>query len=206
MEYSMLVLKSRSYCSCSVDRNAVSATMEVRPYWVPFFHLSSAFDQRKVRRFLLAFSWIAGLICGIGLCHAAGPSFVSWMRGVCECPVSIGRLTAFTILPFLLSALAVYTSHPGLLFGLAFARAASLSFVCSAVSLGWGSSGWLVRWLLCFGGLLTAPVLYGYWLRHIGRHRPFSLWETVLLLSAAGILGSCHYFTIAPLLARVIHS
>ena len=202
----MLVLKSRSYCSCFVDRGDVSATMEVRSHLVPFFHLSSAFDQRKVCRFLLAFSWIAGLISGIGLCHAAGPSFVSWMRGVCEYPVSIGRLTAFTVLPFLLSALAVFASHPGLLFGIAFARGVSLSFVCAAVTLCWGNAGWLARWLLCFSGLLSAPILYGYWLRHIGRRRPCSFWETALLFSSAGIVGSCHYFVIAPLLARVIHS
>lgn len=202
----MLVLKSRSHCSCSVGRSDISATMEVRPHLVLFLRLSSAFDQRKVCRFLLAFSWIAGLIGGIGLCHTAGPSFVSWMRGVCECPVSIGRLTAFTALPFLLSALAVFASRPGLLFGLAFIRGVSLSFVCAAVSLGWGIAGWLARWLLCFGSLLSAPILYGYWLRHVGRYRPFSFLETALLISAAGIFGSCHYFVIAPLLARVIHS
>lgn len=202
----MFVLKSGSYCSCFVDRDEVSATMEDRSHLVSFFHLSSAFDQRKVCRFLLAFSWIAGLICGIGLCHAAGPSFVSWMRGVWECPVSIGRLTAFTILPFLLSALAVFASCPGLIHGLAFVRSVSLSFVCAAVSLSWGSAGWLARWLLCFSGLLSAPLLYGYWLRHIGGHRPFSFGETELLFSAAGVLGSFDYFVIASLLARVIHS
>lgn len=202
----MLVLKSRSYCASSVDRNDVSATMEIRSHLVPFFHLSSAFIQRKVCRFLLAFCWIAGLIGGIGLCHAAGPSFVSWMRGVCDRPVSIGRLIAITLLPFLLSALAVFASHPRLLFGIAFVRGVSLSFVCAAVSLSWGSAGWLARWLLCFGSLVSAPILYGCWLRHLSGHRSFSFWEVALLFSAAGSIGSCHYFFIAPLLARVIHS
>lgn len=202
----MLVLKSRSYCASSPDRDDVSATMKVRSHLVPFFHLSSASDQRKVCRFLLAFCWISGLICGIGLCYAAGPCFVSWMRGVCAVPVSIGRLIAITLLPFLLSALAVFASHPRLLFGIAFVRGFSLSFVCAAISLSWGSAGWLARWLLCFGSLLSAPILYGCWLRHLSGHRTFSFWEAALLLSAAGSIGSCHYFFIAPLLARVIHS
>ena len=202
----MLVSKSRSYSACSLDRLDVSATMGIRSYLVSFFHLSSAFLQRKGCRLLLAFCWIFGLIGGMGLCRAADPSFLSRMRGVCFCPVSISRLIAFTLLPFLFSALAVFASHPRLLFGIAFVRGVSLSFVCAAISLSWGSAGWLARWLLCFGSLLSAPILYGCWLRHLSGHRSFSFWEAALLFSAAGGIGSCHYFFIAPLLARVIHS
>ena len=202
----MLVSKSRSYSACSLDRLDVSATMGIRSYLVSFFHLSSAFLQRKGCRLLLAFCWIFGLIGGMGLCRAADPSFLSRMRGVCFCPVSISRLIAFTLLPFLFSALAVFASHPGFLCGIAFVRGFVLSFVTMVISLSWGSAGWLARWLLCFGSLLSAPLLYGYWLHHIGRHQPFSLWKTALFFTAAGILGSCHSFIFVPFLARVIHS
>lgn len=202
----MLVFKSRTYCARSVDRRDVSATIEMRPGVVSCFYIFSAFFQRKGYRFLLAFCWIGGLICGMGLCRAAGPTFSSWMRRACDCPVSIGRLSAITLLPFLLSAAAVYASRPGLLYGITFCKGCALSFAATAVHIGWGNAGWLARWLLCFGSLLTAPLLYGYWLRHISGRRPFSFWETALLFSAAGIIGSFHFFVIAPLLARVIHS
>lgn len=201
----MLVLKSRSYCARSVDTGDVSATMGIGSRLAPFFHMFSASLQRKGCRFLLAFCWISGLVSGIGLCRAAGPSFVSWMRGVCQCPVSIGRQCALTMLPFLLSATAVFASRPGLLYSIAFGKGCLLSFVAAAVQSGWGSAGWLARWLICFGSLLSAPVLYGYWLRHIGRRRNFSLWKTALLFAVAGGIGSIHFFIIAPL-AHVIHS
>lgn len=201
----MLVLNSRSNHDCSSDHPAISATRQIRSGLISFFHLSMSFVRRKGCRFLLAFCWIAGLIGGIGLCHRAGPSLVSWMRGVWDRPVSIGRLFAITELPFLLSALAVYASHPRLLYGLAFARGLTLSFVAVAVQLSWGQAGWLARWLLCFGSFCSAPVLYGYWLRHIGRRRAFSFWEAALLVSFAGAIGSIHFFIIAPLLARLIH-
>lgn len=201
----MLVLNSRSNSDRSLDRPAISAIKKIRSCLIAFFHLSLAFARRKGCRFLLAFCWSAGLIGGIGLCHRAGPSLVSWMRGVCDCPMSICRLLAVTLLPFLFSALAVYASHPALLYPFAFVRGLCLSFVAVAVQIGWAEAGWLARWLICFGGLGSAPLLYGYWLRHIGGHRAFSFWETALLFSAAGTVGSIQFFIIGPLLARVIH-
>lgn len=201
----MLVFDSGSDYAHSVDRYAISTTRKNRSLLVSFFHLSLAFVRRKGYRFLLAFCWTCGLIGGIGFCHKAGPSLVSWMRGVCSCSVSIGRLFAITLLPFLLSALAVFASCSASLYSFAFVRGFLLAFVALAVQLGWGEAGWLARWLLCFGSLGGAPVLYGYWLRHIGRCREFSFWEAALLICAAGCIGSIHFFVIVPLLARVIH-
>ena len=162
--------------------------------------------RRKGCRLLLAFSWLAGLLCGLASYIFAGDSLDSLMRGAVFGSVSISGLLSVTILPFLFSAFAVYVRKPRLLHIAAFGKAFALSFVCLGIMHACGSAGWLVRWLLCFSSCAFAPVLYLYWLRHISGSRRFSFGEAALVFSAAVLIGSVDFTIVAPFLARLIYS
>lgn len=127
------------------------------------------------------------------------------MRSGLLCPVSIRSVLCTTFLPFLLSAVAVYGCCPALLFALAFLKGFSTGFVGLAIQQAFLPGGWLVRWLLCFSGLHSLPVLYGLWLRSLSRREQISFSTVLWLMCLAGILGSISYFMIAPLAAHVIH-
>ena len=73
-----------------------------------------------------------------------------------------------TVLPLLVSGFAVYAKCPLLLIPTAFWKAFSFSYVAMGVICAWGSAGWLVGGLTLFGSFCTLPVLWWYWLRHIG--------------------------------------
>lgn len=205
MEYSMVVLKSRSYVAHPSPEADVSTTGKGSVGMAQFFHPHPPGFSRKACRSVLAFCWLGGLAFGVALSFRAGflPSY--WMRRAVLAPVSIRRLLCVTGLPFFLSAFAVYACHPLWLWALAFGKGTLLSFVGLAVYSGWGSAGWLVRLLICFGGVAGAPLLYGYWLRHMDLCRGFSFAEAAWLLAAAGVIGSIQYFVIVPFLARLIH-
>lgn len=204
MEYSMFVFKSRFSNDRGFSSSGFSATKESRSLTY-FLDAPSESLLRRARRFLLASFWLIGLIAGTVFSFLTGELFDSQMLGAVWCAVSIVGLLYVTLLPFLLSALAVFLSQTWALYVLAFGKAFLVGVVGLCIQSAC-SGGWLLRWLLCFGSLAGLPALYWYWLNHIGTPRAFSFPQTALTVSLAGILGSIDYFIIAPLLARLIHS
>lgn len=93
-----------------------------------------------------------------------------------------------------------------MLYGLAFAKAFAVSYVGIGICFAWGEAGWLVRWLLMFSSIHDAPLLYGFWLRHVGQRGRLSFCEAAWLASAVAFWGSIDSFIIAPMLARLIYS
>ena len=206
MEYSMLVSKSRYLCARVFGRFADSATKVRKAPSAQVFSPDSSSFRRKAGRLLLAFSWIGGLLCGIWFISAAGIPLFSWMRDGILAPVSIRRMLCVTLLPFLLSAIAVCASGSALLYALAFFKAFSMACVDVAIQALWGEAGWLMRWLFSFTSLHSAPLLYGFLLSHVGREDGLPFWEAAWLFSAVSLLGSIDFFIIAPMLARLIYS
>lgn len=202
----MVVFKSRNSCAHLSGSGSVSATRVLASSSAQIFRFPSGSFRRKVGRSFLACCWIGGLICGICFCLNAGMSLFSWMRDGLLGPVSIRPMLCVTLLPFFLAAVAVFASGSGLLFGLAFAKGFSMACVGLAVQLLWADGGLLMRWLLLFASIHTAPLLYGFCLRHVGRDCPPSFAEIAWLLTAGCSLGSIDYFIIVPFLARLIHS
>lgn len=202
----MLVSKSRSLCardSCPFD---VSTTKAASARMTQFFSPPSARFRRKVGRFFLAFCWVGGLMCGMWFCSAAGMPLLLRMHPGFPGPVSIRCMLCTTLLPFLLCAIAVCGSCSAFLYVLAFAKGFSIACVGLAIQAGWGEAGWLMRWLLTFSSLLSAPLLYGFLLRHVGRSGGLTFSRAAWLFSAAAVLASAHSFIIAPMLVRLIYS
>ena len=170
--------------------------------WFPFSDLP--YRRRKGGCFLLAFCWIAGLVCGIWVCLSAGSSFSSWMRSTVYGSVSIVSLHFVTILPFLLSAFAFFISSPALLLAICFCKAFFLSFISLGVYQAFGSAGWLIRHLLLFSDCMSAPLLYWYWRHHLLSNDSFCVWKSACVLALSILIGSINYCIISPFLASLI--
>ena len=169
-----------------------------------FLHLKLPFLSRRGPRMVLALSWFLGLLMGAVVSAAASESLVPLMRAAAAGCVSIDRLLTAILLPFLLSALAVYLQEPWLLLLIAFGKAFLVSFLGFGLMAAYGSAGWLLRWLLMFGDCCSLPLLFWYWLRHISGLRKFTIAGTAPVLLVAVAIGSFDYCIVSPFLTAVI--
>ena len=161
---------------------------------------------RKYGPLFLALSWFVGMLLGISAALTASEFLVPMMRESVKCSASIPGLLAATLLPFLLSAYAVSLSEPWLLLIISALKAFGFSFCASGVSLAFGQSSWLVRFLFLFSDHCLIPVLYLYLLRHIRGHTELKAWEFPVCIGSALLVGTIDYCLIAPFLVTLIES
>lgn len=166
-----------------------------------FFH-DSPYWRRKASRSYLAFSWLAGLVCGCLAWLWAEDSAIPLMRSVLFAPVSIVGTLCVPVIPILISAYAVFLSNFVLLLLTCFGKAFLVSFTALGISRMYTSAGWLMQMLLLFSSWTSLPILYWFWLR-ISEHAA-NVWEAVFLCSLLILLGSIHYGIISPFLVRLI--
>lgn len=145
---------------------------------------------RKLAAFLLASLWCAGIAWGIVLSSRVEADFLLQMRRAFCRPVSIVGLLGAALIPFLLSALAVFLCMPWLLYPICLCKALAFSFTASCVLRAFGPSGWLAGWFVLFGSGIGVPVLLWFWYRHLFRGASLSQGgaavQVALLLLAAG--------------------
>ena len=166
----------------------------------------SAAKFRKGSTIFLALFWFLGLLSGVLFFHASGSSFNSMMRSILMDTVSIVDLVSVAMLPFLLSAFAVFLSSPWLLLSIAFFRAFLLSFVSMQILAAFGSAGWLLRLLLLFSDLLSAPLFYLYIRWCLSSDFSHAFRTFFLIICCSILIGSLDYVYILPFLADVINS
>ena len=200
----MGVFNIGSVYTCAMYASADSIPKEVTCFMAQIFHRNLPVWWRKCCFLLLALCWVAGLLSGVYVFLSAGSSLDSVMRSALTGPVSIVGLLCVTIIPFLLSAFAVYISGPWLLLPVCFGDAFVFSFVSLGVTGCGGYAGWLIRWLLVFSASVSSPLLYLYWLRHLTGRRRFDYWETAWVLCICALIGSVDFRIISPFLARLI--
>ena len=163
----------------------------------------SLFSSLRSCIFLLTLSWISGMIFGISFSYCSG-SLLSLMRGVVHHPVSIVGLGAVLLLPFLLSALAVFLSHPGFLMVLSFIKAFFFGACAAALDQCFIPIGWFVRMLLLFSDIAGIPVLFWLWLRCLSADKSSLPGAFLSVLIILLIIGSIDYLVIAPFLVSII--
>lgn len=127
------------------------------------------------------------------------------MLGSVSGAVSIVSLLSVTVLPFLLSASAVFSSCRWLLLPIAFFRAFLLSYVGMGIYGCFGSAGWLFRLLLCFSELFSTPLLYWFWLRCCDPDRGRIAPQGALTGALCLLIGSVDYCLISPQLRSLIN-
>ena len=170
---------------------------------VRFFPLIHPYDQRKVLVAFLALLWIFGLLSGVVIGYSGSPAFYDVMRAAAASPRTAGGTVLSSILPALISAVAVHTSHSQILFLLAFFKALVLGFLASGVWIFFGSAGWLVC-LLCFGAdFLSCGVYLWLWLQILSRSRRLYLRCGIACL-LIGILNCFDYLIVSSFLVELL--
>ena len=170
-----------------------------------FLHHSFEYPKRNQNHWILAFFWIAGLVTGILCAYAAGPSFLTMMRGTLFGPVSIVSLLYTALLPFLLSAAAVSLSAEFLIFPVVFLKGLSFTFVSMGTVFAFGCSGWLIRILISFADLLSVPLLLWFWLRSVSKIRRSVTTEAIFMTAILLLIASIDYRVVSPFLADLIN-
>lgn len=170
------------------------------------FHIGKKPDFfRKACIPLLAFCWFSGIALGALTGCSAGDSAISLMRAVSDFDVSIVALFFSQVLPFLISAIAVYIHAPWLLLLISFGKAFTFSFCASILTLAYGSAGWLLRLLLMFSDFCLCPVLLLFWARHIFADQKLNLSDCcACLMVIAAIVYWDHSF-VSPFLHTVLN-
>lgn len=159
---------------------------------------------RRIGPLLLALCWCAGLLCGCLAFLNWGIPNASRMLGAPYGAVSIVSLVEITLIPFLISAFAVCFSVAWVIYPVCFCKAVLTGFVSLGILHAFAQAGWLMRWLLLFSDLLGAPLLYGFWLRHLPGKPTASVWEAGVFLSVFALLGSVDYRMVSPFLASLL--
>ena len=163
------------------------------------------FFRRDISRFLhsgcslyLGLFWCCGLLFGYFIYLYICPSFSSMMRGIVPDSVSIVGLLCVSVFPFLISAFVVYISKPSLLFVFSFCKAFLIILISLSIIGAFPVFGPLFRCLILFHDLVSTPILYWYWHRHISGDTAFSWSEVLFLLSCFLLIGSFVYHFVSP--------
>lgn len=170
-----------------------------------FFTVRYSVPSRRIYRPLLAFLMLLGFLCGAFFTVDPLPASVSLMRTAASSRVSIVGLMTVLLLPFLISAFAVYTSSPFLLFPVCWLKAFFFSYSAGMISLAFGNAGWLVRWLLLFSSGLSLPLLIWFCMRQgDGTYREDLLRDFTVCAVLILLIGSLDFRVISPFLVKLI--
>ena len=162
--------------------------------------------HRKMCSLFLAFSWIAGLLCGAFLFLSVEDSSFLWMRRLPERSVSIVSSLCVTLFPILISVFAVSLRAIFFLYPLCFLKALQFSFVSCGIVCAFGDAGWLIRWLMLCSEILLLPVLYGYWLQCTARRKQNAVPVSILILMAAVVRWWTDTQFIMPLVGNIMEA
>lgn len=149
-------------------------------------------SRRRTGLLFPASFWLAGLFAGVGLFLRSDDTALSMMYGAQDCPVSMVHPAVF--LPFLLSAFAFAIRQGWLIAIISFGKALLMAYMICLIQALYPLGSWLAVGLLLFGSLLSAAVLWVYWLRAPG--------DGVLgWLTALTLIGCADRWIISPFLA-----
>ena len=193
-------------CTLPFIRTSVSVSgfQEVGIFMARFLHHDLSWSDRRIHGCILAVFWSLGILCGIWTQFYADFYSASLMRSTLSGSVSIVSLLCVTVLPFLISAFAVFLSCHWMLHPIAFCRGFLLSFVSLGITASFGSAGWLFRLLLCFSEFVSTPFLYWFWLRCFRGPGDSFVLTCALMASFCLLTGSIDYCLITPFLGDLI--
>ena len=153
---------------------------------------------------ILAFSWIAGLLCGLFFVSKAAEPLSLLMHTAVYNHITLFGLAAVLFLPLIASAAAVYLGAHILIFPICFIKSFAFGVCLCGVSVAFGSAGWLVRVLLLFSDSCMIVVLLWFWYRHLTGDRSVLRRDTVLCAAVALFVGLVDYLFVSPFFAGLL--
>lgn len=154
---------------------------------------------------LLTLIWCFGVLMGTMYAQSLKQAFIDVFCVPFSAHLSFVGFLSPTVLPFLLSAFAVYFSKPKLLYCLCGFKAFSYAFCNYGISMALGPGNWLFRLLYMFSDFLGMPLLFCFWSRHTSGTKA-SLCESIWVLSIFLFLSGVDYFHVTPYLLNLLIS
>lgn len=187
---------------CSKDVEQSLTQRSRRSLLISFPQKLMEHSRRSCKTFLVLI-WLTGFGCGI-FTAAHADSLVSLMRACCDAGVSIVGLLFVPILPFLISAYAVYFSLPWLLCVIAFIK--SFLFACCSylVMSAFDAAGWLLWPMLQFTDLMTFPLICRFQFRHFHERAEGFYTDAALSLLWFCVIALADWLWVAPMLRDII--
>ena len=153
---------------------------------------------------LLAFIWFLGLMSGRHYSQQASNTYLLLMRASSEFRLSIIGLAVSVLLPFIISAVAVYFSKPAVIYVLTYLYALLFSYTGCCLRMLFSNAGWLIQFMLLFSHCITIPFYCWFSMRYINGRKPTfirDLWIGIAVISVVGIID---ILVISPFLAALI--
>lgn len=171
------------------------------------------FESRKNRSFtpviyskvILILSMLFGFLSGLLFAGENAPVSFSWMRIAVPGSTSIARVLCVLLFPFLTVRvlLSVFKSVPVILF--CFARFFCVALSLGSVTLAYGNSGWLMRWLFFFSSSLSLPAFILFCVRHLdGARRHVLQRDFWICLFWVFLVVTIDYYFVSPFLSALI--
>lgn len=148
--------------------------------------------------------WFAGLSLGFIAARCYGDTLVSYLSQAVGLPASVVT-PVITLLPLLISALAVMILHPGFLYAICFLRGAILAMMLQALTACFDGGAYLAAAFLMFSGLVFSPVLLWYWWRRLCLHMESFVPDTLVCAAIGFGIGLFDYWFVSPFLMDVIN-
>ena len=141
--------------------------------------------------------WLIGLFLGCQMFQLSDSSFYVLIRSALMQPISLSGLVVSAIIPFVLSASAVYFHEPLMLALFFLIHSAGLSWIGAGILGCFGSAGWLFFWLMLFSQCTAGILELWCWLHSRAGKRfcfvPIAISATLLLLAAV-----FEYYILSP--------
>lgn len=153
---------------------------------------------------LLVPVWFLGLMMGTLSAAGMDLSFHTWMHRAFSQPVSIVILLIAAVLPFLISAYAVWIKRHEILLGVLFCKAFGFAFLAFSASVTFGNAGWLLQPMICFPDIVLMPFLCWFCFRSNHRNESNLFHDHAICLFSAVCSVLIHYFVVLPFLAGLI--
>ena len=168
------------------------------------FHAISDWIHFIRPAYILALSWVLGLVLGVIYGYQADLSSFLMMRSAASSPMTIVGLLVILYFPLFLSALAVYRNHSHLLILICFLKAFLFASCGSSLNVAFGSAVWLVRFLLQFSDLCSIPFFYWFCIRNITGQSVNTQADILICGVAMAICGIIDFCAISPFLVKLI--
>lgn len=152
---------------------------------------SYIFQSQTISIFLLISTWVVGSIVGFLIYNQAGSNYSSLMHGASISAVSIVGLLLSILLPFLLTAFAVFFSCPAIVYFVCLLKAISYGLCSLSVYGLYGRAGWLAQLLIMFTENCTTLSLWVSWLCFLAYRsdkKPYYFGVCFIISAVCGIM------------------
>ena len=161
------------------------------------------FKCRRINLFLLAFFTICGCSLGVYTSHVSDINSFHLMRMAVTCPVSIVGLTFVMLLPFLITAFAIWISKPYFILPVSFFKSFSFTLVLCYTIAVFDAAGWLMCLMLLFSNISVQFSLNWLWIRLFSGTSRSLAKDLLLCVFCSLAIIVVDYFFVAPYLVQL---